>query len=497
MPARVLIIDDDLMVTRLLQEHLYNEGYDVESFHMAEQGLAGAVKNPPDLIMLDVNLPDATGFQVCGKLREHPKTQGLPIIMMSGDARSTSQQAIGKQLGANEYVLKPLDIVSVGDRVHSYIGTKRVRRKSPLNESAIEQPSESTMPVTPELTVNSDTIQAAFSAPPFSSTAPNGNYPPSGLVLMPMHDLMENGPAVYTPPPRGTEENEPPAGASRWTIPADSPPTVTPSRNLPFPIADPVIEMPPLPEEPPPQEALATFEPEAPTETPAPLTVNPSPIVEEPQPLSVESPLPIVEIPPAAAEPEMPAVPTESIPEKEPVRPKSRPVPLRAIPLRPNKPSLLTPMVIFISHLAITWISTLVGPEHHGGALSIMTFVAGGWALLLGLVVGTSALLNITLEASDAWRVVGWAAIPIVLQSMVHLGGLWIPALAAARIETAQLSAATFWLRPLDVFEISALVILGLRLRLQPGSSLQKSLIGALVAGIAWSLAGRGYFRPF
>src|SRR5258706_4065535 len=85
--ARVLVIDDDLMVARLLQEHLSSEGHQVQTVHMAELGFKTALSLIPDLIMLDVVMPDATGYQLCGRLREHPLTQSIPIIMMSGGAR--------------------------------------------------------------------------------------------------------------------------------------------------------------------------------------------------------------------------------------------------------------------------------------------------------------------------------------------------------------------------------------------------------------------------
>ena len=65
---------------------------------MAADGLALAKKKNPDVILLDVMLPDATGFQTCGKYRQDAQTQHTPIIMMSGTARFTSQQAIGRMM---------------------------------------------------------------------------------------------------------------------------------------------------------------------------------------------------------------------------------------------------------------------------------------------------------------------------------------------------------------------------------------------------------------
>jgi four helix bundle protein len=119
---RVLVIDDDMMVAGLLKEHLTNEGYDVSAVHMAEEGFQVAVQTSPNLIMLDVMLPDATGFQMCSRLRAHPTTRSIPIIVMTGSARWPNQQYWGRRLGANEYILKPFNVIEVGERVRNFVG---------------------------------------------------------------------------------------------------------------------------------------------------------------------------------------------------------------------------------------------------------------------------------------------------------------------------------------------------------------------------------------
>ena len=119
--AKVLIIDDDTQVAGVLKAHLTEEGYEVFVAHTGAEGLAEARRGQMDLIMLDVMLPDATGFQLCKELRRSPATQSTPIIMMSGVARYPNQKVFGLERGANEYLLKPFQIVEVGDMVNSYI----------------------------------------------------------------------------------------------------------------------------------------------------------------------------------------------------------------------------------------------------------------------------------------------------------------------------------------------------------------------------------------
>jgi DNA-binding response OmpR family regulator len=119
--ARILIIDDDVSLTNLLKEHFIREGYEVLSAGYAAEGLQLAQQYAPDLIMLDLMLPDSTGFQACGKLRQNWKTHAIPIILMSSSARLPSQHAIAKLMGANATMVKPLNLIETGDFVHSLL----------------------------------------------------------------------------------------------------------------------------------------------------------------------------------------------------------------------------------------------------------------------------------------------------------------------------------------------------------------------------------------
>src|SRR5262249_3386132 len=75
--------------------------------------------------LLDVFLPDSTGFQICSQIRKNTATRSIPVIMMTGTARFPNQQAFGLERGANEYIAKPIDVVELGEMVHKYITTKK------------------------------------------------------------------------------------------------------------------------------------------------------------------------------------------------------------------------------------------------------------------------------------------------------------------------------------------------------------------------------------
>ena len=119
--ARLLIIDDDVLLTNLLVEHFTSEGFIVSAAGTAGEGIERVLDNPPDLILLDLMLPDATGYQTCGKLREMPETRTVPIILMTYAARLPVQQALGRLMGANTCLVKPLNLIETSDHVHKLL----------------------------------------------------------------------------------------------------------------------------------------------------------------------------------------------------------------------------------------------------------------------------------------------------------------------------------------------------------------------------------------
>ncbi len=104
MSAQILVIDDDPSITSLLKRGLCYEGYQVPTAPSGKEGLDMARDHPPDLVILDVMMPEIDGLEVCRRLRlAGPE---LPIIMLT--ARDTvSDQVKGLDMGADDYVVKP------------------------------------------------------------------------------------------------------------------------------------------------------------------------------------------------------------------------------------------------------------------------------------------------------------------------------------------------------------------------------------------------------
>jgi two-component system phosphate regulon response regulator PhoB len=107
-PARVLIVEDEPIILRLLQVNLRLEGYEVVACSSGEDALAQAQVRPPDVVVLDVVLPGVDGFEVCRRLRELPATAQVPVIMVTAQAQDEDRER-GYALGVHEYVTKPFE----------------------------------------------------------------------------------------------------------------------------------------------------------------------------------------------------------------------------------------------------------------------------------------------------------------------------------------------------------------------------------------------------
>jgi DNA-binding response OmpR family regulator len=105
---RVLIVDDDSLIQQVLRQTLKQEGFEVILCSRGQEALPAALQNKPDLIVLDVNLPDIEGHDVCRLIKGESKTRHIPILMLTGEARATPSVVSGLNLGAEDYLFKPI-----------------------------------------------------------------------------------------------------------------------------------------------------------------------------------------------------------------------------------------------------------------------------------------------------------------------------------------------------------------------------------------------------
>jgi two-component system phosphate regulon response regulator PhoB len=103
---RLLIIEDDEDIQELLRYNLAKEGYQVTKAVSGEEGLKAARAKSPDLILLDLMLPGIDGLEVCKLLKKDPKTESIPVVMLTAKGEEADVVA-GLELGAEDYVPKP------------------------------------------------------------------------------------------------------------------------------------------------------------------------------------------------------------------------------------------------------------------------------------------------------------------------------------------------------------------------------------------------------
>ncbi len=112
MTTRVLVVDDEPSIQSLLSRVLVREGFEVLSAMNGQEGLLVAAQEKPDLIILDLNLPDLYGEEVCSKLRQDSTTENVPILILTGkNALGLSARCLDG--GADAYLSKPFDIADI------------------------------------------------------------------------------------------------------------------------------------------------------------------------------------------------------------------------------------------------------------------------------------------------------------------------------------------------------------------------------------------------
>lgn len=118
MSTRVLVVEDEPALQQLLQAYLERAGYEVSCLNNGKQALAEIRRDPPDLLLLDILLPEMDGVTLTEQLRMEHK--GLPIIMLT--AKSTEQDRVrGLQVGADDYVVKPFSPAELVLRVQAVL----------------------------------------------------------------------------------------------------------------------------------------------------------------------------------------------------------------------------------------------------------------------------------------------------------------------------------------------------------------------------------------
>ncbi|MFB3061906.1 MAG: response regulator [Candidatus Binatia bacterium] len=199
-PKKIFIAEDDQHFCELYQMALGTEGYEVHCAYNGKDALAMIPQQAPDLIILDVMMPEVDGYEVCQGLRELPQFALTPIIMLT--ALSTDDEKIkGYNVGADDYLTKPFPLKVLKAKVKSLIERRAANK--------VDQPMQAFEPTVP---------------PP---QQPQSTFQPSPVIEQPM--------PVFEPPPPPAE---PPTSTFQPPPPLEEPPKPVPQQS------PPVVEQP-------------------------------------------------------------------------------------------------------------------------------------------------------------------------------------------------------------------------------------------------------------
>ena len=121
-PVKILVVDDDPAIRNLIHRFLSQQGYQVESGEDGQTGLELFEQLDPDLVVLDVNLPDTTGYKLC---QEMQRRTGVFVLMLTSRTDEADKMK-GFAEGADDYITKPFSLVEIGARVAAILKRKRI-----------------------------------------------------------------------------------------------------------------------------------------------------------------------------------------------------------------------------------------------------------------------------------------------------------------------------------------------------------------------------------
>ncbi len=134
MPGQsIALVEDDRDLASSLEIALEKSGYEVMIYSSGREGLEGIVNDPPDLVLLDLNLPDLDGFSVCRELRETDSVRDIPLIMLTARIEERDR-VLGLDLGADDYVSKPFSLRELKSRIAALLRRRSLDLGVPEDE---------------------------------------------------------------------------------------------------------------------------------------------------------------------------------------------------------------------------------------------------------------------------------------------------------------------------------------------------------------------------
>jgi twitching motility two-component system response regulator PilG len=117
---KILIVEDEESLLKLESILLTSKGYDVRGVSNGQEALDAIAEEKPDLVLLDIMLPEIDGFEVCQRIKDDPDTKGIPVIMLTAK-KSREDMARGEKVGADWYITKPFKSVMVIETIQRFL----------------------------------------------------------------------------------------------------------------------------------------------------------------------------------------------------------------------------------------------------------------------------------------------------------------------------------------------------------------------------------------
>lgn len=151
-PAKILVVDDDPAIRNLIHRFLSKQNYQMESAADGKTAMATFEQFNPDLVILDVNLPDANGYNLCQEMQSRTNV----FVLMLTSRTDEADKIKGFSQGADDYITKPFSLGELGVRVEALL--RRIRDVKPAEQQSLVFAQMAIDPVRREVTLNSEIV---------------------------------------------------------------------------------------------------------------------------------------------------------------------------------------------------------------------------------------------------------------------------------------------------------------------------------------------------
>jgi phosphate regulon transcriptional regulator PhoB len=152
---RIVIIEDEADIVEMVRYNFNKEGFEIESYGRGKDGLEALRRNPPDLLLLDIMLPDEDGLTICRQLRADSRLKSLPVVFLTARGEEVDR-IVGLEIGADDYVVKPFSPRELVARVKAVL---RRQSRSEENIEAVEIRGLRLDPATQDVTVRGESVE--------------------------------------------------------------------------------------------------------------------------------------------------------------------------------------------------------------------------------------------------------------------------------------------------------------------------------------------------